>query len=96
MVRRSPRQWEVLQAVQNGKVWEHYPVSFPNGIRTEVYSDMDMGPQSHPRFKTVTAAIRVLDKNGLVEISKETARFKEARKWIMTPDGEAVLFTHKT
>lgn len=94
MIRLSPRQWEVLQAVQDGRVWEHYPL----GVKEPVYSDMDMGTQRHsgPRYKQVTAAVRILDKNGLVTLSKEEARFRAARKWIMTPDGEALLTTYKT
>lgn len=94
MIQLSPRQWEVLQAVQEGRVWEHYPL----GVKEAIYSDMDMGSQrqSGPRYKQVTAAVRVLDKNGLVEISKEEARFRAARKWIITSDGEALLAVYKT
>lgn len=82
----SPRQIEVLKAVQDGKVWERYPENEP------VYSDMDRGVGTKlPRHSKVTKVVNLLESYSLIKLSTTKAKFHDARQWVITEDGLTTL-----
>lgn len=86
-LRPTKTRLELLRAVADGRVWQHYPL-----LPEPVFSDVDCGLGVSPRWVKVTRAVHHLKTAGWIALGAgEGSWSHEPRRWHLTDAGRAVL-----